>query len=47
MKELNKDLQGIDFLRNAVNYFDCRCEFFNQDKNPIQLLKEYYNFINE
>ena len=46
IKTLKKDLKGIEFLRNAVEFFDRRDEYLNDNKNPIELLKEYEDVVN-
>ena len=46
IKTLKKDLKGIEFLRNAVEFFNGRDERINDNKNPIELLKEYEDIVN-
>lgn len=41
-----KGIEGIEFLRDAVNWMDNRNEFLNESKSPKQLLKDYMNFLN-
>jgi len=45
-KDFNKDLDGIEFLRCLVNTFNFRYEHLNEDKTPLQLIKEYEKVLN-
>lgn len=42
-QKLNKDLDGIDFLREMVEALNNRNETVNEDKTPMQLMLEYVN----
>lgn len=39
--DYNTDLEGIEFLRNLVNWANYRAEFKNENKTPIQLINEF------
>jgi len=45
-KNFKKDLDGIDFLRGLVNCCNARNENYNDNKTPNQLIKDYYNYLN-
>lgn len=40
-QKMNKNLDGINFLRQSIDFFDNRPEFENSDKSPILLLEEF------
>ena len=46
LKDLNKGIDGIEFLRDLVRAFDYRSEFLNEDKTPTQLINEYLKVVN-
>ena len=46
LKDLNKELDGIKFLRGLVNAYGWRDEHLNANKTPIQLINEYLNYVN-
>ena len=46
LKDLNKELDGIKFLRDLVNAYGWRHEHLNANKTPIQLINEYLNYVN-
>ena len=46
IKDLNKGLDGIDFLRNLVNAYGWRDEHLNGEKTPTQLINEYLKYLN-
>tara|TARA_R110002012_G_C11439498_1_gene590431 strand:+ start:21 stop:200 length:180 start_codon:yes stop_codon:yes gene_type:complete len=46
IKDLNKGLDGIDFLRGLVNNYGWRDEHLNGEKTPIQLINEYLKYVN-
>ncbi|NRA77320.1 MAG: hypothetical protein HRU18_03845 [Pseudoalteromonas sp.] len=45
-KELNKGLDGINLLRDLVNSYGWRDEWINENKTPIQLVREYISYLN-
>lgn len=45
LKDLNKGLDGIEFLRNLVNAYGWRDEHLNAEKTPIQLINEYMKYV--
>lgn len=38
---MDEGLNGIDLLRNAIEWFNYRNETINEDKNPYHLINEY------
>ncbi len=45
IKSYKKELEGIEFLRDAIYWLDGSKECENQGKNPIQLLQDYAKAI--
>jgi len=46
MKDLNKGLDGIGFLRDLVNAYGWRNENLNGEKTPTMLINEYLKYVN-
>lgn len=46
IKDLNKELDGIEFLRNLVSEYGLRNEHLNSKKTPTQLINEYLKYSN-
>ena len=40
-------LSGVEFLRAAVRSMDSRAEFLNEDKTPVELLKDYALYLTD
>lgn len=47
LSDFKTDLEGIEFLRNLVNFLDCRDEHYNSNKTPNQLINEYLKYCND
>ncbi|AGO47665.1 hypothetical protein Phi4:1_gp128 [Cellulophaga phage phi4:1] len=46
IKDFKEGIEGIEFLRNAVQWFNYRDEHLNAEKTPKQLLNEYLEEVN-
>lgn len=43
---IEKGKTGVDFLREAIGYFNARNEIMNENKNPVALLADWAERIN-
>lgn len=41
LTDYKNELEGIEFLRDAMYFFDNRAEVRNENKTPLELLEEY------
>ena len=47
LSDYKKNSEGMDFLRNLVDNFNCRSENLNENKTPNQLINEYLKYTND
>jgi len=47
LKDLNNGIDGIEFLRDLVFFYNSRPEYLNEDKTPTKLINEYLKYVNK
>lgn len=47
LDNLNKGVNGIEFLRRLVNWYGYRDEYLNANKSPIQLINEFKRHLRD
>ena len=43
IQKYNNDIDGVEFLRDLVNWLNFRNEHLNSNKTPLFLMKEFIN----